>query len=183
MSMDRAVGPGDRFRTVLGESFPPLLHGIRLSASVILALATAYWLELDNAFWAGTSAGIVCQPSLGASLRKGWFRAIGTAVGAIFIVALTGLFPQDRVGFLIGLIQQVGTTSLLIPEPGIVLGLRYCGSATQLEDGTARRLPDATLTGLRGKARRMRTSAGGGPYVVEAAYPLSEDRRQTTDDR
>src|SRR5215475_2332539 len=82
---------------------PPLLFGLRLWASVCLALYVAFWLELDNAYWAGTSAGIVCQPHLGASLRKGWFRMIGTVVGAIAIVALTAAFPQDRVAFMVGL--------------------------------------------------------------------------------
>jgi uncharacterized membrane protein YccC len=47
---------------------------------VSLALYVAFWLELDESFWAGTSAAIVCQPHLGASLRKGWFRIIGTLV-------------------------------------------------------------------------------------------------------
>src|SRR6478672_6674909 len=58
----------------------PLTFGLRLWASVSLALYIAFWLQLDNAYWAGTSAAIVCQPSLGASLRKGWFRVIGTVV-------------------------------------------------------------------------------------------------------
>jgi hypothetical protein len=49
-------------------------------ASVCLALFVAFWLELDNPFWAGTSAAIVCYPRLGASLRKGWFRMIGTVM-------------------------------------------------------------------------------------------------------
>ena len=35
---------------------PPLLFGLRLWASVCLALYVAFWLELDNASWAGTSA-------------------------------------------------------------------------------------------------------------------------------
>src|SRR3989442_9052142 len=82
---------------------PPLLFGLRLWASVCLALYVAFWLELDNAYWAGTSAAIVCQPHLGASLRKGWFRMIGTLVGAVAIVALTACFPQDRAAFLLGL--------------------------------------------------------------------------------
>jgi Fusaric acid resistance protein family len=79
---------------------PPLLFGLRLWASVCLAIYVAFWLELDNAYWAGTSAAIVCQPQLGASLRKGWYRMIGTVVGAIMIVVLTGCFPQDRITFL-----------------------------------------------------------------------------------
>jgi uncharacterized membrane protein YccC len=82
---------------------PPLLFGLRLWASVCLALYVAFWLELDNAYWAGTSAGIVCHPHLGASLRKGWFRMIGTLVGGVAIVVLTAFFPQDRAAFLIGL--------------------------------------------------------------------------------
>jgi len=82
---------------------PPLLFGLRLWASVCLALYVAFWLELENAYWAGTSAAIVCQPQLGASLRKGWFRLIGTVVGAVAIVVLTACFPQDRALFLGGL--------------------------------------------------------------------------------
>ena len=49
---------------------PPLLFGLRLWASVCLALYVAFWLKLDNPVWADTSAAIVCQPHLGASLRK-----------------------------------------------------------------------------------------------------------------
>ena len=88
---------------VLRPAGPPLLFGIRLWASVCLALYVAFWLQLDNAFWAGTSAAIVCQPQLGASLRKAWFRMIGTVIGAVTIVMLTAWFPQDRVMFLVGL--------------------------------------------------------------------------------
>src|SRR5580704_8036761 len=77
---------------------PPMLFGLRLWASVCLALYVAFRLELDNASWAGTSAALVCQPLLGA-----WFRMIGTLVGAVAIVVLTACFPQNRAGFLIGL--------------------------------------------------------------------------------
>src|SRR6201993_2404943 len=80
---------------------PALLYALRLWASVCLALFVAFWLELDNPFWAGTSAAIVCQLQLGASLRKGWFRMIGTVVGATMIVVLTACFPQDRIAFLV----------------------------------------------------------------------------------
>ncbi|MFZ2109751.1 MAG: FUSC family protein, partial [Roseiarcus sp.] len=39
-----------------------------------------------------------------ASLRKGWFRMVGTIVGAVAIVVLTACFPQEREGFLLGLV-------------------------------------------------------------------------------
>jgi uncharacterized membrane protein YccC len=99
--------PGTTLDVRLADSIkaagPPLLFGLRLWASVCLALYIAFWLELPNAYWAGTSAAIVCQPHLGASLRKGWYRLIGTVIGAVAIVVLTACFPQDRAPFLIGL--------------------------------------------------------------------------------
>src|ERR1700691_639237 len=79
---------------------PPLLFGLRLWAAVSLALYIAFWLELDNPYWAGASAAIVCQPQLGASLRKGWFRMIGTVIGAAMSVVLVACFPQDPILFL-----------------------------------------------------------------------------------
>src|SRR5271163_2809045 len=92
-----------RLAAGLRAAGPLLLFGLRLWASVCLALYVAFWLELDNAYWAGTTAAIVCQPSLGASLRKGWFRMIGTVVGAVAIVVMTACFPQDRAAFLVSL--------------------------------------------------------------------------------
>jgi uncharacterized membrane protein YccC len=101
-----------RLAEVLRAAGPPLLFGLRLWASVSLALYVAFWLELDNPYWAGTSAAIVCQPHLGASLRKGWFRMIGTLVGAVAIVVLTACVPQDRVLFLGALTLWGGASAL-----------------------------------------------------------------------
>ena len=92
---------------------PPLLFGLRHWVSVCLALYVAFRLELDNPYWAGTSAAIVCQPHLGASLRKGWFRMIGTVMGAVVIVVLTAVFPQNRFGFLVGLALWGGGCALI----------------------------------------------------------------------
>jgi len=117
----RAGGTLERLGADLKEAVkaagPPLLFGLRVWASVSLALYLAFWLQLDDAVWAGTSAAIVCQPHLGASLRKGWYRLIGTLVGAVMIVVLTALFPQDRAPFLIGLalwcaVSAMGATLL-----------------------------------------------------------------------
>src|SRR5271157_4387835 len=98
-----AIFDGWRLTDALRTAGPPLLFGLRLWASVCLALYVAFWLELPNAYWAGTTAAIVCQPHLGASLRKGWFRMIGTVLGAVAVVVLTACFPQDRAPFLVGL--------------------------------------------------------------------------------
>src|ERR1700692_3361831 len=98
----------------LRSAAPALLFGLRLWAGVCLALYIAFWLQLDNPSWAGTSAAIVCQPSLGASLRKGWFRMIGTAAGAVAIVVLTAWFPQNALGFLLGLAVWGGACGVMV---------------------------------------------------------------------
>ena len=111
-------GPVARWELALANAAraagPPLLFGLRLWAAVCLALYAAFWLELDNAYWAGTSAALVCQPHLGASLRKGEFRMIGTLIGAVAIVVLTACFPQDRLGFLVGLALWGGVCALVV---------------------------------------------------------------------
>src|SRR3954465_10911839 len=96
-----AIGRRNSAFAKAAKAAPSLLFGLRLWAAVCLALFVAFWLELDDPFWAGTSAAIVCQLQLGASLRKGWFRMIGTLAGATMIVVLTACFPQDRVAFLV----------------------------------------------------------------------------------
>ncbi len=103
-----ALGDGGALRRRFTLALPALLYGVRLSASVCLALISAFWLQLDEPYWAATSAAIVAQPTLGASLRKGRFRAIGTVIGAIFIVVLVAAFPQDRLGFLASLTLWAG---------------------------------------------------------------------------
>jgi uncharacterized membrane protein YccC len=92
-----------RAASALRAAAPALRFGFCVWAAVCLALYVAFWLQLENAQWAGTSAAIVCQPSLGASLRKGSFRMIGTVIGAVAIVILAACSPQDGFAFLLGL--------------------------------------------------------------------------------
>jgi uncharacterized membrane protein YccC len=87
----------------LRAATPAFLFALRLWASVCLALWVAFTLELSEPSWAATTAALVCQPVLGASLRKSAFRMLGTVVGAIAIVVLAALSRQDRLSFLVGL--------------------------------------------------------------------------------
>ncbi|MBS2014187.1 MAG: AraC family transcriptional regulator [Deltaproteobacteria bacterium] len=52
-------------------------------------------------------------------------------------------------------------TRLRLPEAGFVLGIRHRGAASIVARGGETRLPSASLTGVAGVARRMRTVAGG----------------------
>ena len=108
-----ALGRDGALRRAVASAAPALLYGLRLSTAVCLALVVSFWLQLDNAYWAATSAAIVAQPALGASLRKARFRAIGTVIGGIGIVLLTAVFPQDRVWFLVSLTLWSGVFGYL----------------------------------------------------------------------
>ena len=92
-----------RLAQELRAATPAFLFGLRLWASVCLSFYVAFQLELSEPSWAATTAALVCQPVLGASLRKSMFRMVGTVVGAIAIVVLAAFCRQDRVGFLVGL--------------------------------------------------------------------------------
>ena len=47
-----------RLAGALSAAAPPLLFGLRPRVSVGLGLYVAFRLELDNAYWAGTSAAL-----------------------------------------------------------------------------------------------------------------------------
>ena len=95
--------PGAALAEWLRGATPAILFALRLWASVCLAYYVTFALQLTDPTWAVTTAAIVCTPVLGASLRKAFFRMIGTVIGAIGIVILAALFRQDRIGFLVGL--------------------------------------------------------------------------------
>jgi uncharacterized membrane protein YccC len=90
------------------RALPAVLYGTRMAVSASIALYVAFFLQLDQPSWAGTTAVIVAQPVLGAALRKGMFRLIGTLAGAVAAVWLLILFPQSRVGFFLGLAVWCG---------------------------------------------------------------------------
>ena len=84
-----------------------------MTASVSLALFVAFYLQLDTPSWAGTTAVIVCQPVVGSALLKGAFRLVGTVFGALAAVLLTAAFPQDRFGFLFGMLVWAAACSFV----------------------------------------------------------------------
>ena len=104
LAADRDLhGPRQAILRLANRFGPRLAFGLRLATSVCLTLSITYWLELPNSFWAATTAAIVCQPSFGASLQKGRFRIIGTLIGALAMVALLGIFAQQRDLLILGM--------------------------------------------------------------------------------
>src|SRR5437868_2377075 len=57
----RAFAP-DRLLAAIRAARAPVGYGLRLWLSVCAALYIAFWLQLDQPYWAGTSAAVSCLP-------------------------------------------------------------------------------------------------------------------------
>ena len=71
-----------------------IIFSLRTAAAAILALALAYWLELSDPQWATLTVYILAQPTVGAALAKGAWRALGTVSGGLIGLVLVALFSQ-----------------------------------------------------------------------------------------
>lgn len=85
---------------------PPFPSGwigfsLRSWAAVCLALATAFWAQLDSPAGAAVTVMIITQPLRGQALSKALYRLVGTALGVGASILLIACFSQDR-GMMLG---------------------------------------------------------------------------------
>src|ERR1700761_7363021 len=78
----------------IDRNWQNFVFSLRTAAAAILALALAYWLELSDPQWATLTVYILAQPTVGAALAKGAWRAVGTVIGGLIGLALVALFSQ-----------------------------------------------------------------------------------------
>ena len=64
-------------------------YALRNTIAMCLALTVAYYLNLDEPYWAMTSAAVVSFPTVGGVISKSLGRIAGSLLGAI--AALLGL--------------------------------------------------------------------------------------------
>jgi uncharacterized membrane protein YccC len=88
-------------------------YALRTAVAAIGALYTAMWLQLDVPRWAIWTVVVVSPPVRGDILRKTAARITGTPIGCIVAIVLAGLFPQDRVGYVLGLALWIGLCGYL----------------------------------------------------------------------
>jgi uncharacterized membrane protein YccC len=91
--VETAGGPGRSFLSI-DVSWQNIVFSLRTAAAAILALALAYWLELSDPQWATLTVYILAQPTVGAALAKGAWRAVGTVAGGVIGLVFVALFSQ-----------------------------------------------------------------------------------------
>ncbi|WP_320170600.1 FUSC family protein [Maridesulfovibrio sp.] len=68
-------------------------HAIKAATAITFAVVAARFLELRHAVWLPVSVIVIMRPSVGGTLRMGWRRLWGTAIGAAIGVVILFLNP------------------------------------------------------------------------------------------
>jgi uncharacterized membrane protein YccC len=83
-------------------------YAMRIWAATVVALATAFWLELDAASTAAVSIGILALQTQGQMFQKSGYRLAATGLGVVASIAITGLFSQTRDLFIVAVAVWLG---------------------------------------------------------------------------
>ncbi len=87
------------------------LNALKTTLGVIVAWGIVLWQQLPDPFQAPVAVLFLQTPSLGASLRKGLMRVLGTLAGALLVLVLPAFLIQDRWA-LIGALSLVVAVSV-----------------------------------------------------------------------
>jgi uncharacterized membrane protein YccC len=100
---------------------------LRTWAAMMLALYVTFWLQLENAWLAPLTVGILSLQTRGQAYQKAMYRILMTAAGVVVSIIIAGLFAQARDLFVIayaswlGLCVYVGGLSAGNRAGGVVL--------------------------------------------------------------
>ena len=72
-------------------------YALRNSLAMCLSLWLAFVLQLDAPYWAMTSAAVVSFPTVGGVISKSLGRVVGSLIGAMAAVMITGLGDRKSV--------------------------------------------------------------------------------------
>ena len=68
---------------------------LRTWAAMMLGLYVAFWLQLENAYFAAVTVGILSLPTRGQAYQKALYRLLLTVVGVVASIIIAGLFAQS----------------------------------------------------------------------------------------
>lgn len=70
-------------------------YALRTTLAMCLALSFAYSLDLDQPYWAMTSAAVVSFPTVGGAISKSLGRIVGSLIGAVAAILIAGYTLND----------------------------------------------------------------------------------------
>ncbi|TCW46545.1 putative membrane protein YccC [Phytobacter diazotrophicus] len=87
---------------------PQWRYAMRNSIAMCLALTVAYYLNLDEPYWAMTSAAVVSFPTVGGVISKSLGRVAGSLLGATAAMIIAGHTLNDPWLFLFAMAAWIG---------------------------------------------------------------------------
>ncbi len=82
--------------------WPGLLLPVRTAIAAVVSLLVARAFKLPEAYWAPITTLVVMQTNLGDTIKDGWQRFVGTALGAVAGGLLATYFGPSAIVFGIG---------------------------------------------------------------------------------
>jgi uncharacterized membrane protein YccC len=79
-----------------GVPFASWTFALRVWMGVVIALYTAFWLQLESASSSAVCVAILAVPTRGQVLEKAGYRSAATVIGISVSIALAGMFSQTR---------------------------------------------------------------------------------------
>jgi uncharacterized membrane protein YccC len=106
-----------------------VVFSLRTAAASIVALAIAYWLHLDDPQWATLTVYLLAQPTVGAALSRGTWRALGTVCGGLVGLVIVALFSQTPELLVAATVTMIGMTFYLGARlrNSVSYGMLICG--------------------------------------------------------
>lgn len=87
---------------------PQWRYALRNGIAMCLALSVAYYLNLDEPYWAMTSAAVVSFPTVGGVISKSLGRVAGSLLGATAALMIAGHTLNDPWLFLLSMAAWLG---------------------------------------------------------------------------
>jgi uncharacterized membrane protein YccC len=84
------------------------VYALRTSLAGLAALGASYWLSLQDPQWSILTVYLVAQPTTGAVLAKGAYRALGTLVGALWGLVILAIYAEAPVPFVLAMVIWLG---------------------------------------------------------------------------
>ena len=84
------------------------LYAARIWIATGVALAIAFWLQLDGASTAAVTVSILAVQTRGQTFQKAGYRVAATGVGVVASIVITGLFSQTRDLYIVAVALWLG---------------------------------------------------------------------------
>lgn len=90
----------------------PVAFAVRTWFACMVAMFVAFFLQLDEPYWAGMSVWMGTQPVAGMAISKSFYRVVGTLVGSVMGVVLIAFFDQTPELFILALGLWIGACTV-----------------------------------------------------------------------